>query len=123
MSDPEAVLEYVAAVLTDCRHRFTAAGLPWPVDLESARLLACSGQGRPNPLGDNGSRDDRTMVVALDYEQVASRLSVSARTVRRIVASGELPAIDVGGCPRIRVDDLAAWVAGRPVLPVKGRAA
>lgn len=46
----------------------------------------------------------------LSIRDVAARLSVSEKTVRRLIASGELPALKVGG--RLRVDDgeLRAWL-------------
>ncbi len=62
-------------------------------------LAASDGQGRPPdaeplPAGDSGP-------VALTYDDTAVALSVSARTVRRLVSSGELPVVNLGGCRRI----------------------
>ncbi len=37
----------------------------------------------------------------MSYEEVAMRLRVSRSTVRRLVKSGELQVIPVGGCRRI----------------------
>jgi excisionase family DNA binding protein len=45
--------------------------------------------------------------------QGAEHLSVSERTVRRAVADGRLPAVRIGRCIRIRLDDLERLM--RPV--------
>ena len=44
--------------------------------------------------------------------EVATRLRLSDATVRRLVHSGEIPALRVGGSIRIRRDDLAALLSG-----------
>lgn len=73
-------------------------------------LSARDGQGRP-PLGDgNAGGDHESMLLALDYAAAGTRLGVSERTVRRIVADGRLPAVSISGCRRIRVADLADYV-------------
>ena len=46
----------------------------------------------------------------LTYEQVGQRLQVSARTVRRRVAEGSLPAVGVGSARRVRATDVDAFV-------------
>jgi excisionase family DNA binding protein len=45
------------------------------------------------------------------YADVARRLNVSKRSIERLVASGVLPVVDVGGSRRIRVEDLEVYVA------------
>lgn len=50
------------------------------------------------------------MLLALDYESVATRLGVSVRTVRRLVSTGDLPAVSISGCRRVRATDLIAYV-------------
>jgi excisionase family DNA binding protein len=57
----------------------------------------------------------------LSLDQVAAQLGVSKRTVRRLISSGELPAVRVGTSSIIRVDadDLAAIM--HPVTPNKKR--
>lgn len=47
----------------------------------------------------------------LTYEDTARALSCSVRTVKRLVAAGELRAVRVGGGARIRVSDVDAYVA------------
>jgi excisionase family DNA binding protein len=53
--------------------------------------------------------------------EVAERLAVSSTTVRRLIASAELPTVRVGRCLRIQEEDVRAFVADRytahPVNP------
>lgn len=51
--------------------------------------------------------------------EVAFYLHVSARTVRRMIASGDLPASKVGGSVRIDPADLSAFVSESRVEPKK----
>lgn len=69
------------------------------------------GQGRPN-VAPGGEGQDTDLMLALSYDAAGRRLGVSGRTVRRLVAESKLPAVDIGACRRIRVADLAAYVAG-----------
>jgi excisionase family DNA binding protein len=48
----------------------------------------------------------------LNVRSVADRLSVSEKTVRRLIESGRLPAVRVGGQVRIDPDELEAWLYG-----------
>ena len=50
----------------------------------------------------------------LTLKQVAVVLSLSERSVRRIIQAGDLPAIRIGGSPRIRSADLRAYLDGAP---------
>ena len=50
----------------------------------------------------------------LTLKQVAVVLGLSERSVRRIIQAGDLPAIRVGGSPRIRTADLRAYLDGAP---------
>jgi len=55
----------------------------------------------------------------LTIEQVAARLQVHPRTIRRAIDSGELPALDLpfrGGL-RIRSEALDGWFAAHAVVP------
>ena len=58
--------------------------------------------------------EDRPAYVTMD--EAADLLQVSARTIRRRVADGSLPAYRLGDAPssrvRLRVDELLAWVEG-----------
>jgi excisionase family DNA binding protein len=104
-----ALLKYAARVLGDLRRRYRLNGLHWPPELESLRLLVASeGQARPILDFDADPGDS----LAMTYEEAARKLAVSSRTVRRLVASGELPRVDIGGCSRIATADLEAFAEG-----------
>ena len=107
------MLAYVGRLLTESRQRCRRNGLSWPVRLEAAWLLA-TGRQEPPEL-DSGSRPPE--VVAVSYAEAARRLAVSERTVQRLVRSGALPTVVIGGCPRIRVADLVGYIERRPVRP------
>lgn len=47
----------------------------------------------------------------LTVGDVAAKLKVSIRTVRRLIKKGMLPYIRVGGSQRIRPDDLKSYIA------------
>ncbi len=106
MSDGETLIKYAARVLTEVRQRYRRNGLSFPIELEALlHLLANAGQQLPEvaEAADN--------VLAMSYEDAGRRLGVSERTVRRLVASGELPRVQIGaGNSRIAVADLDAYV-------------
>ncbi len=104
-----ALLKYVARELGDLRRRYRQDGLHWPPELESLRLLVAS-SGQARPILDVDA--DPSEALAVTYDAAAKRLSVSPRTVRRLVASGELPRVDIGGRPRITTADIDAFVKG-----------
>lgn len=52
----------------------------------------------------------------LTFSQAAKRASVSVATIRRWVASGQLPAMGAGRVRRVRVDALMALLSG-PRVP------
>ena len=49
----------------------------------------------------------------LDLETAAARLAVSPRTVRRLIAAGDLPSVRILSARRIIASDLAAYIASR----------
>jgi excisionase family DNA binding protein len=104
---PEESLRYIARLLGDVRRRYRANGTHFPIELEAAFLVS-SGLQRPE-VGDSSPTDD---CLAMNYEVVARRLSVSERHVRRLVAQGDLPMVKLGGASRIAVADLEAYVEG-----------
>ncbi len=63
----------------------------------------------------NGSGDDPVVTLTLQFADVARSLRVSPSTVKRMVRAGELPVVEVGGMPRVRMRDLWAYVDGLPV--------
>lgn len=46
------------------------------------------------------------MPVLFTYAEVSERLRMSERSVRRLVATGELPAVELGGLRRVHHEDL-----------------
>jgi excisionase family DNA binding protein len=78
-------------------------------------LLAHDGLRRPELVLGNRSDDDPVVTLTLAYEDVAKSLRVSSRTVRRMVKTGELPVVEVGGMPRVRMWDLVDYVEQLPV--------
>ena len=50
----------------------------------------------------------------LTLKQVAVVLRMSERSVRRIIQAGDLPAIRIGGSPRIRSADLSNYLDRAP---------
>ena len=105
----EALLKYAVRVLSDLRRRYRLNGLHWPLELESLRLLVAS-EGQAQPILDFDA--DPGDSLAMTYEEAARRLAVSSRTVRRLIASGELPRVTIGGCARVTVADLQAFTEG-----------
>ena len=47
---------------------------------------------------------------ALKVDQAARSLAISKRTLRRLIANGEIPAVKVGRSIRILPDDLAEYL-------------
>jgi excisionase family DNA binding protein len=114
VTDAEAKWAYAARELTAYAARCRTDGVTMPVDLQALlALLANSGQRRPFLGLSAVDGDDAAMeALALDYRTVAGRLGVSDRTVRRLVRSRELPAVRIGGQPRVRTADLQEFVDG-----------
>jgi excisionase family DNA binding protein len=50
----------------------------------------------------------------LTKSEAAERLGVSVRSIERLVASGQLPQVQLGGLARFRASDLEAFVSGLP---------
>jgi excisionase family DNA binding protein len=55
----------------------------------------------------------------LKLPEVARRLDVSEKTARRMVRSGKLPAVFIGGAYRVSEEDLAEYLKGAKVHPKK----
>jgi excisionase family DNA binding protein len=79
------------------------------------QLAARSGQERPcvAPVVDV-DEVGRMSPLVHDLAGVAARLGRSVRTVRRLVASGELPVVMIGGARRVREADLVDYVNQLP---------
>lgn len=82
-------------------------------DALNALLLGLSarpGQERTSVGVAEGNGDGGRMLLALDFADAGTRLGVSERTVRRLVATGQLLAVSIAGCRRVRVADLNTYV-------------
>ncbi len=97
------------------REARTNGARPAPALVELAAVLSAASAGpertqtEPDPEPGHDGR-----VLALDYDAAARQLDVSERTVRRLVASGQLQAITVGGrARRIPQAELERFVADR----------
>lgn len=55
----------------------------------------------------------------LTVREAAARLRVSEKTVRRLVAAAELPALKVGGQIRVDEGELEAWLYGPGAVTVR----
>ena len=88
------------------------AGYPWPDALAAllATISAHSGQERPELHDDAVPLDTAGVPLALNYADAGRLLDVSERTVRRLVASGELPHVEIGGNRRVLRDDLVEYL-------------
>ena len=53
----------------------------------------------------------------LNIPETARDLNVSEQTVKRLIASGELPAFKIRAATRIRREDVEALKQSRPVVP------
>lgn len=110
--DREAAVHLRAAV--EARRRWCITnGYRWPDALsELARLLAAPG-GRSRssvdacPVCCDG---DLVQPMALPYDEARRLVGVSEKTLRRWVAAGELPVVEVGGVRLIRPADLEEFL-------------
>jgi excisionase family DNA binding protein len=113
VTDDELTLWYIAELLEEHRQRCRRDGLVLPVGLASALALA-RGRQRATPRGENALSPDALCVT---FEQAATVLAVSRRTVERMAARGELPTVEIGGIRRIAREDLLAYVQSMPRSP------
>ena len=102
-----------------CRENGTVA--PREVQILSGHIdfLARNGPPRTDAVISAGvsHRESMTdeLILSMTYKDVAQRLRLSERTVRRLVAAGELKVVRIGGAPRVRVADLLEYVESRDV--------
>jgi excisionase family DNA binding protein len=107
---PDGTLRHIAKTLGELRRRYIQNGQHWPIELEAIRLLAANQrQGAPHLAADQ----DPGEILCVTYKEAARRLSVSERTIDRLIAKSELPKVVIGNdCHRIAVSDLAAYSEG-----------
>ena len=61
---------------------------------------------------DEDMPQSRTMgPLTLSYDRTAEVLDVSRSTLKRLVRTGAIPVVEVGGVPRVRAADLENYVA------------
>lgn len=58
----------------------------------------------------------------ISISHLAERLSLSRRTIHRLIAKGELPTLKVGRRRLVRLSDLRHWLAGHETLTPGGNA-
>jgi len=63
---------------------------------------------------DHGAHGEPINPAMMDLREVATRLSVSIRTVERLIASGELRAVRVRRSVRVTPEGLDAYISGLP---------
>ena len=80
-----------------------------PALMRAARAQPQNGKPRPGMSGGASRRDEPFYTVA----QLASRLSLSERTVRDMLNRGEIPCYRIGPQRRIDPDDLRQWLEQR----------
>jgi excisionase family DNA binding protein len=104
-----------AALAAHCR-ALRRDGLPVPPEIAALRdaFSAYSGQARPPLAPDDDDADAVVMPLMLSTSKAAAVCGLSERTVRRLIASGRLPAVAVGSSRRIRAADLDRFVAELP---------
>jgi len=75
--------------------------------MDQLQKLSCS-LGRDSVRSEHMRPDCERLLITLP--EVAKALSVTARTVRRLIERGELPKVKVGRCVRVPALALQAWV-------------
>ncbi len=114
---------HVAYALRSHRLFLRSEHLPLPggfVELErSVKNMASGGQDRPNERAEDEPVDTAPMrtPLLLKHDEAGHLLGVSERTVRRLVAEGQLPAVPVGGAARVHRADVEAFADSRRALP------
>lgn len=75
-----------------------------------ATLAAKNGQQRPDSHDFGIASDDEHVIPSLmTYRTAGADLELSERSIRRLVSSGELKTVRVGGAIRIRREDLESF--------------
>lgn len=73
-------------------------------------ILACC--LNPTSVRDGGHGDDGEDLVLLTAGEVADRLHVNVRTVKRHIEDGKLPSVKCLGSRRVRLSDLRKFMDG-----------
>lgn len=62
---------------------------------------------------------DATKKLSYTYDEAAAAVGVSSRTIRQLVADGDLTAKYIGRKPVIKATELSDWLDTLPSEPVK----
>ncbi len=115
-SRPPELVSHLAVAMSLHVRNLRQAGAAVPADVEElAGLLTRCVRARPKATPVDGGSDaahsrrvaDRLLVTKAE---AAERLSVSVRTIERLVAAGRLPLVHVERAARFRVSDLETYV-------------
>ncbi len=113
---PPELVRHLAVALSVHVRNLRQAGAAVPAEVEElAGVLTWCVRARPQATPVDGGSDaaharrvaDRLLVTKVE---AAERLSVSVRTIERLVAAGRLPLVHVERAARFRVSDLEAYV-------------
>lgn len=109
--DQAGLLHYIARELQEIRREFRRNGQAWPLRLESLRLLAVSHYQGLSGIDTDVPVDNALLMT---YATAAKWLCISESSLYRLIKSGELPTVHIGGSGRIAEADLRAYVEGLP---------
>ncbi|MGI8881050.1 MAG: helix-turn-helix domain-containing protein [Jatrophihabitans sp.] len=106
---------FLAIAITDLQKRFALSSLKAPAgtdELVAALTLNATGRQTTPTLAELAEVLECVSMTRLtiDYDEAAEALHVSRRSVDRLVASGELSTVNIGGSVRIRTTDLSGYV-------------
>lgn len=113
-----ALLQHLALALAGHVRRLHSQGFTVPRGLEELTVLMAhlaTLRQEPPPLAAGPERVQSSRVrdrLLVTKTEAADRLSVSVRTVERLVATGRLPQVHVERSARFRVKDLESYVEG-----------
>jgi excisionase family DNA binding protein len=119
VADLDAVSREHLARALDVHVRWCATNaIPVPRDVRAMRvaLSVSNGQERTEVAGGLADGDDLGGLKGarlLTPDQVARRLGLSSRSVRRLVGSGELPSVKIGGARRVDPVDVSEFIETR----------
>lgn len=109
--DQDGLLRHIARELQEIRRKYRRDGQAFPLRLESLRLLAVSGYQGLSGIDADAPVDNALLMT---YTRAARRLCISESSLYRLIKSGELPTVHIGGSGRIAEADLRAYVEGLP---------
>jgi len=107
---------FLIIAIEDLRRRMTYTGVSMPPGVAelAAALRQRLSQGQAGPALDSlaaAADAVRVSPLAITYDEAAALLGVGRSSVKRLVASGRIATVSIGGAVRIRAADLEAYVA------------